>query len=528
MLGLAHTLVQENLHDRKFLDSYCVGFPAFESYLLGTTDGQPKSAEWAAGITGVAGERVRRLARRMAQNRTLITCSWSVQRGDHGEQPIWMAVVLAAMLGQIGKPGGGFSIGLGSVAGIAGSLFGNIPRPTLPLGVNSVSEHVPVGRISDMLLNPGAELAYNGRTIRFPDIRLIYSAGGNPFHHNANLNRFLQAWQKPEVVIVHEPWWGPAAKFADIVLPATTTLERNDIQASELSRFYIAMHKVIEPVGQSRNDFDIFAELADRLGFGEAYTENRTEMEWLRHIYNVARQTAEERGYSLPNFDLFWELGSYEFPEPTILEPFLGAFRRDPIANKLATPSGKIEIFSEKIASFSYADCPPHPCWLEPVEWLGSNKTARFPIHLLSNQPATRLHSQHDASELSQQAKIAGREPLRINAQDAATRQIKDGDTVRVFNDRGAFISAVKIDSSLRENVAQIATGAWYDPESPGIPGSLERHGNPNVVTFDKGTSQLGQSPIAQTTLVQIERCLVPPPVGAFDIPTIIEVSEQF
>jgi biotin/methionine sulfoxide reductase len=361
MLALAHVLATEALHDRAFLDRCCVGYPAFERYLLGADDGEPKSPDWAAKITEIDAATIRSLARRMAAQRTLITTSWSVQRADHGEQPVWMTVVLAAMLGQIGLPGGGFALGLAATNGVALPQAGDIPRPTLPLGRNAVTTHVPVGRVTDVLLNPGGELEYNGRTIRFPDIKLIYSVGGNPFHHNTNLNRFLQAWQRPDTVIVHEPWWTPTAKFADIVLPATTTLERNDIQASELSRFYVAMHRVIDPVGQSRNDFDIFAELSHRLGFAGAYTEGRDEMGWLAHMYERAREAAWGRGYALPPFDEFWQDGIYEFPVARGSGVLFESFRRDPATHRLRTPSGKIEIFSQTIAQFRYDDCPPHP-----------------------------------------------------------------------------------------------------------------------------------------------------------------------
>jgi biotin/methionine sulfoxide reductase len=251
--------------------------------------------------------------------------------------------------------------------------------------------------------------------ITFPDIRLIYSVGGNPFHHNVNLNRFVEAWQRPEVVVVHEQFWNPAAKFADIILPATTTLERNDIQAADLSRFYVAMRQVMKPFGQSRNDFDIFAELADRLGFRQEYTEGRDEMVWLRHMYDGAAMKAGKLGYSLPSFDEFWEIGIHEFPQPEKCVPYLGKFRDDPTIHPLKTPSGKIEIYSSKIASFGYDDCPGHPTWLEPAEWLGSSKVSRFPIHLLSNQPNHRLHSQLDPAGLSVNAKILNREPMRMN-----------------------------------------------------------------------------------------------------------------
>jgi biotin/methionine sulfoxide reductase len=515
MLGLAHTLVTEGLHDRAFLDRYCEGYAPFEAYLLGRQDGQPKSARWAADITGVPAADIQGLARKMAASRTLITMSWSVQRAHHGEQPTWMTVVLAALLGQIGLPGGGFTFGLSATTGIGVPQPPGIPRPTLPLGPNGVKNHVPVGRVTDMLLHPGEELQYNGRVITFPDIRLVYSAGGNPFHHNVNLNRFVEAWQRPEAVFVNEPFWNPVAKFADIVLPATTTLERNDIQAAEMSRFYIAMRKAIEPFAFSRNDFDIFAELSQRLGFGAAYTQERGEMGWLRHMYDEAAKRAAQHNYKMPTFDDFWDAGVYEFPEPQEVTPLLGAFRENPIDNRLNTPSGKVEIFSQKIDSFGYDDCRGHPAWLEPSEWLGGAHASKYPIHLLSNQPAHRLHSQMDPSSLSRGAKLAGREPLRMNTDDARKRSLVEGDTVRVFNDRGAFIAAVTVSDALLPGVAQIPTGAWYDPEFPGKP-SLEKHGNPNVVTADTGTSKLAQSSAAQTVLVEIEACKSPPSVTAF------------
>jgi len=525
MLGLAHTLVAGGLHDREFLARYCVGFEHFESYLLGRTDGVPKDASWAAALTGISASVIAKLARRMAETRTLINTSWSVQRADHGEQPVWMTVTLAAILGQIGLQGGGFSLGLGATSSIGMSCLPDIPRPTLPLGPNPIRAHVPVGRVAHMLLNPGAELQYNGKVLKLPDIKLIYSVGGNPFHHNANLNRFLEAWQRPETIIVHEPWWTPPARFADIVLPATTTMERNDILASERNSFYIAMHKVIEPVGQSRNDFDVFAELSARLGFHDSYTCGRNEMGWLRHMYEGARKIAQERGYSPPPFDTFWADGSYEFPSLQRDETFLGAFRSDPEMNRLATQSGKIEITSALIDSFNYEDCPAHATWIEPAEWLGSDNAGRYPIHLLSHQPTARLHSQLDMSSVSQASKLNGREPISLSHEDAKDRDLAEGDLVRVYNDRGAFIAAVKIVESLRPGVAQMATGAWYDPSEPGKVGSLEKHGNPNVVTDDRGTSQLAQGSVAQTVLVEIEKCLVAPAVTAFDPPRITELA---
>ncbi|WP_345944710.1 molybdopterin-dependent oxidoreductase [Variovorax sp. dw_954] len=270
MLGLAHTLASEGLADHEFLGKYCEGYERFEAYLMGRDDGKPKDAAWASKITLVPVETIQGLARKMAGSKTLVTTSWSVQRADHGEQPIWMTITLAAMLGQIGLPGRGFSLGFGAISGINIPHRTDLPRPTLPLGPNPVKTYVPVGRVGDMMLRPGAQIQYDGKTITYPETKLLYSIGGNPFHHNGNLNRFLEAWQQPEAIIVHEPWWNPPAKHADIVLPATTTMERNDILAQEHTPYWIAMKKVVEPVAGARNDFDIMADLAHRLGFGLA------------------------------------------------------------------------------------------------------------------------------------------------------------------------------------------------------------------------------------------------------------------
>ena len=203
MLGLAHTLLVEGRHDRRFLDRYCVGWPEFEAYLAGAADGRPKDAGWAAAICGLPEEEIVGLARRAAAGRTLITCSQSLQRARFGEQPIWMAIVLAAMLGQIGLPGGGFAYALGSTSNTGKPPLA-VPLPTLPQGRNAIDDFIPVARIADMLLEPGGWFDYNGRRLAYPAIRLVYWAGGNPFHHHQDLNRLRRAFARPDTVIVHE------------------------------------------------------------------------------------------------------------------------------------------------------------------------------------------------------------------------------------------------------------------------------------------------------------------------------------
>jgi biotin/methionine sulfoxide reductase len=519
MLGIAHTLYVEGLHDVDFLSRCCVGFDRFVPYLTGAADGQPKNAQWAADIAQLDAGWIRRIARDIAARRTLITVSWSVQRADHGEQSYWMAVTLAAMSGSMGRPGGGFGAGYGAVHGI-GSGAPLVPVAMLPQGENPIKSYIPVARISDMLLSPGSEVDYDGRRITYPDIRLIYWCGGNPFHHHQDLNRLVQAWQRPETVVVNEIWWNPLARHADIVFPVTTVLERDDFAAGRMDRYMVPIRKAIEPVGEARNDFDVFRGLARRLGFEEAFTEGRDDLAWIRRMYDETRGAAAQRGIALPEFEAFWEGGVVELPPPPPLPTAFSELRAAPGKAPLGTPSGRVEIFSERIAGFGYDDCAGHPRWYEPFEWLGSPLTGRFPLHLISNQPSTRLHSQLDCGSTSRGDKVAGREPVTMHPDDAGARGLKAGDVVRIFNDRGACLAGLRISDGIRPGVIQMATGAWYDPEQPGVPGSLDKHGNPNVLTRDSGTSRLAQGPTAHTTLVQVERFVgEPPPVTAFDPP---------
>ena len=199
------------------------------------------------------------------------------------------------------------------------------------------------------------------------------------------------------------------------------------------------------------------------------------------------------------------------------------AYRADPQAHPLRTPSGRIELFSETIAAFGYDDCPGHPVWQEPAEWLGSAQARIYPLHLLSNQPRSRLHSQLDCGEVSRRAKVAQREPVWLNREDAAARGIASGDVVRIYNDRGACLAGAVVTDAVRPGVVQLSTGAWFDPLDPAEIGSLDKHGNPNVLTLDKGTSKLAQSPTAQTTLVEIERFDgEPPPITVFEPPSVV------
>lgn len=525
LLAIAHTLLSEGLHDTAFLDRYCTGFEKFADYVLGKTDGEAKTPEWSAPLTGRSADEVRKLARRMAASRTMISVAWGLQRNDHGEQPYWLAVTVAAMLGQIGLPGGGFGLGYGSENGI-GNPVRFFKWAALPQGRNGVPQDIPVARISDLLNNPGGAYQYDGKDLTYPDIRLVYWAGGNPFHHHQDINAMLEAWRKPEVIISNDIWWTSLARHSDIVFPATTAMERNDLSMTHWEPLAITMKKAVEPIASSRNDYDIFSGLAKRLGVFDTFTEGRGEEEWLRHLWDQSRQRAAEAGFELPGFEDFWEQETFEIPPAEKEAILLADFRADPELNPLSTPSGKIEIFSKTIASFGYDDCPGHPVWREPYEWQLSDHAKTHPLHLMSNQPSARLHSQLDSGAISQGSKVAGREPITLHPDDAAARDIQNGDVVRVFNDRGACLAGAIISDEVVKGVARLPTGAWYDPEVPGEIGSMCVHGNPNVLTRDKGTSRLGQGPSAHTTMVEVERFEgTPPPVKIFTPPEIEEVG---
>lgn len=503
VLGLAGELVACGRQDDDFLRRCCSGSDRFLAYVRGDTDGIPKSAEWAAQITGLDATKIRSMARQLPDFRTFISMSWSLQRAVYGEQPWWAAIALASMIGQIGLPGGGVGFGYGSLGGV-GATVPLAQAPALSQGRSACRSFIPVARIADMLLNPGAPFTYEGDKFNFPDVRLVYWAGGNPFHHHQDLNRLAKAWEQPETIVVQEPLWTPTARRADIVLPANTSLERNDIGAGSRSEYFIAMQQAVPSLGHSRSDYDIARHIANELGVEEAFSEGRDEMEWLGHLYDSSAQAALERlQVKLPSFSEFWMRGYTKVPQQ---EGYvhLAKFREDPAGNPMRTESGRIVLFSEKLESLAYPDCPPHPSWLEPAEW-GQGGDSKFPFRLLSPQPQSRLHSQIDYGSLSQASKVAGREAVTIHPADAAQLGLQSGDVARLWNNRGQCLAGVHVSDDVRTGVVTLPTGAWYEPTQAN--GSvLEVAGNPNVLTPDVASSAFSGGCSAHTCRVAIER----------------------
>lgn len=530
MLGIAHTLYTEDLHDKEFLDKYTVGFDKFVPYLIGKTDGVPKSAEWASKICEIPADTIKDLARRFAKNRTMLKLGWSTQRQQHGEQGHWLIVTLASMLGQVGLPGGGFGFSYhynsaGTPTATSPIVTGITDGAALPSDyvlpgcqpgakntgcVADSGFSIPVSRFVEALLNPGKTIDYNGSKVTYPEMKLAYWVGGNPFVHHQNRNQMLEAWRKLDTFIVHDAQWTPTARFADIILPATTSYERNDIeQLGDYSLSGIVpMRKLVEPLYEARSDFDIFTDICKQWGKEYDYTEGLTEMEWIRNFYEKARMEARAKGMEMPVFDVYWEGDEVlTFPATEKQKDFVrhSDFRADPLLNPLGTPSGKIEIFSRNIEKMNYDDCLPHPAWLEPIERLGM-EDQKYSLHMSSNHPNYRLHSQLCGTKLRERYAVAGREPCWMNPEDATMRGLRDGDVARAYNDRGQILVGIKVTDDIRQGVVRISEGGWYDPVNPREIGSLCRYGDANNLTTGIAASKLSQATCAHTALIEVEK----------------------
>ena len=501
LLALIHEIVADGSEDRAFLDRYTSGWGPLRAYILGETDGHPKTPEWAEAICDLPAEDICALAKALPGKRSLVSLAWGLQRADHGEQPLWAGLALACVLGQIGKPGLGYAFGYGSTTSV-GRASKLIPWPSLPKIPNPEKGFIPVARIADALLNPDTAYRYNGEKRHYPDLKLVWWCGGNPFHHHQDLRRLEQAWQKPETVIVNDHHWTAAAQRADIVLPATTALERDDIMMNRRDPVLVYMSQNHAPLGAARDDFDIFADISDVFGQRQAFTQGRDADAWMRHLWEESRQVAEKAGFVLPEFDAFKARGRFDVPEAVEARYAFKDFVADPLTHPLATESGKLTLSNTRIAAMDLAGCPGHPVWLQPVEGMGLEPTE---FHLISGQPSTRLHSQNDQGSESLASKVQGREVAHIHPDAAAALGIKEGEVIKLWNNRGACLCSTELNTDMRPDCISLPTGAWLDLQI--VDGEIiEVHGNPNVLTLDQGCSDLSQGNIAHTCVVKAAR----------------------
>ncbi|QOR04092.1 molybdopterin guanine dinucleotide-containing S/N-oxide reductase [Campylobacter cuniculorum] len=538
MMGMASHLIAKQKVDYNFLETYTTGFEQFKSYLEGKEDGIKKDVKWASQICGIEEKTIRELAENFYDNPTMIMSGWAMQRAQHGEQPHWMLVTLCSMLGQIGTKGGGFGLSYhysnGGVPTCKGGVIGGITA--LSVGIwkngkfkglaqsnnasegaewlqNAASYSFPLARISDALLHPGKTIDHNGEKITYPNIDFIYWVGGNPLVHHQDTNTLLKAWRKPRTIVVNEIYWTPSAKMADIVMPATSSYERDDITMSgDYANMHIVpMKQAVLPEGESKDDYEIFADICKVYGENvfNAYTQNGLKAkdfikEYYENALNQTKSFGEVFATPMPSFEEFWaknEPITFQAPNENVEYIRFADFIEDPILNTLGTDSGLIEIYSQSIAKYNYDDCKAHPTWFEPIEWLG-NASKEAPFHLLTNHPANRLHSQMCHTSLREKYAVKGREPILINKKDASKLGIKNGDIVRVFNKRGEVLAGAVVSDDILEGVVRLCEGGWYDPDEKG----LCKYGSANVLTLDMPTSKLANGNIAHTGLVNIEK----------------------
>lgn len=532
MMAICYEMMNAGVADEKFLKKYTSGSEQFIAYLKGESEDKVvKNAAWAAKICGVSEADIINLAKIFGSKRTMLMGGWGPQRAHHGEQFHWMMITLAAFIGQIGLPGGGYGFGYhysdggcpspaapnGSALALAsGSATTSTAFPGLgAIGIvpstegewkNRSNIAIPVSRILDCINNPDKEVDFNCKKITYPTIKMAYWAGGNPFHHAPDTNLMAKTFEKLDTFIVQDCFWTASARMADIVLPATTEQERDDITKSHTNKFIIAMHKIAEPYEQAKNDYQIYCGILKEFGDKEymAFSEGKSEMDWIKQFYNASKRKGDDAKLGMPSFEEFWAKGYVEFKVPPHAHEYvtMAEYRKNPVINRLGTPSGKFEILSKKIAKAAYDDCKAHPTWMEPMEWLGdAKKTKKYPLNLVTPHPKYRLHSQLNNTWLRNIEEVQGREPVWMHPDDAKARGLENGDVVRIFNDRGQTLAGVIVTKNVKQGVVRMQEGSWWDPDKNG----LCRHGNVNVLIPNEPTSSLAMGNQA-TALVQIEK----------------------
>jgi trimethylamine-N-oxide reductase (cytochrome c) len=323
----------------------------------------------------------------------------------------------------------------------------------------------------------------------------------NYLSHQQDTNELIFALRKKvDTIVCQDPWWTASIQYADIVSPATSSLERNDITSGGTysnDKIY-AMRQVIEPVGESLDDFEIFRRLAAVFGVEQSFTEGFSVMQ-------ISEPAYKNSSAEMP-FEEFWEKGVAPVKVPEEARHWFrhGDFYKDPVKTLLHTASGKIEMYCDNVAAFNIEDCPPMPTWMEPFECLGNAKEGQ--LHEVSPHPRMRLHSQMANASIRHIDNIKGREFIFINPEDAAERGITDGDLIDVYNDRGALIGGVKVWDKIMKGVLSIQEGVWLSLDSKGRCNS----GEVNILTSSQPSSNLSQATAANTCVAWVKKCTDP------------------
>jgi anaerobic dimethyl sulfoxide reductase subunit A len=497
MLAMAYVMITENLHDQPFLDKYTIGFDKFKEYVLGQEDGIDKTPQWAAEICSVDADTIVSLAREYSGTKpaALMDCQGPA-RSAMGEQYNRCAATLSAMTGNVGRPGGSACGGLMGIP--VGHMFrmSAIPPGKNPFELDGpnvkgtldirmrVIKRIHINKIFDAILE--------GKQGGYPaDIKLMWSMCNNYLNQTGNSNKAARALQKLEFFCAQELFMTAQARYADLLLPVTSAAERSDLTRPWPSGPYFTfMNRALEPLGECKSDLDIVSELAERLGI-EGFNPH-TEDEWLKMFIDLNPEYQQH----IKDYDKFKEDGIHRVK----LDKPIIAFKDqiDDIENNpFPTPSGKIEIFSQRVADLNKPDTPPIPKYIPTPEDRNDPLLTKYPLQLLTPHPKNRVHS-----ELYMVPWLREVEEHRvwINPIDAEPRGLKDGDETFVFNDRGKVAIKVWVTERIIPGVVCIFEGAWYNPDKDGI----DRGACANTLTKDAYSG--GGAAVLNTSLVEIEK----------------------
>ena len=489
--AMAYVTIDEGLHDKKFIDAYTVGFDKYKDYVFGLEDGVKKTPQWAEAISGIPAKTIADLAREFALSKpAILAVNFAAGRTAFGEQFHRAAMTAEAITGNAvirnGQPVSKTLMRIPHIPSPPNMVESGAPQrwnalPYRGASVNS-SARVNVSLFADALLK--------GKAGGYPaDYKFLWLSSTNYLNQLAEVNKAIKAFQKPEFVLVTEQFMTATARFADIVLPVCTFLERNDIYAPRGAGAYGVVNKVIEPLGESKSQLDICEALAKKLGIDDY--NDKTDEEWIKSFVSKLSDAA-----GIPGYDTLKKQGIFRLKPQKTPVPF-GKEKDASELTPLPTPSGKIEIYSEFAAKMDHPLVPPVAKYMETWESLNDPLAKKYPLQLITPHFKRRAHSQFDnlpwLRDMQTQA-------VSINTLDAEPRGIMDGDMVRVFNDRGEMNIPARVTERIMPGVVAVPQGAWYTPDENGV----DLGGCANVLTKNVTSPAGAFSP--NTALVQVEK----------------------